>query len=58
MSKGNNFLKLFSSKKMVVKADLDVLLSMGLQEVDHEFAVQHLKKEFYPTYFTENPFFS
>jgi len=43
---------------MVVKADLDVLLSMGLQEVDHEFAMQHLKKEFYPSYFTENPFFS
>lgn len=42
---------------MVVNSELDVLIRLNLHKVDYEFASLHLDRNFYPSYFIDNPFF-
>ncbi|KAL4476459.1 hypothetical protein ABPG74_010192 [Tetrahymena malaccensis] len=58
MSRDQKNGKFFSQSKMVVHADLDVLLQMKMHQVDQQFASKYLNQEFISKYLVGNSFFS
>ncbi|KAL4464163.1 hypothetical protein ABPG72_008565 [Tetrahymena utriculariae] len=58
MSRDQKNGKFFSQSKMVVHADLDVLLQMKMHQVDQQFASKYLNQEFISKYLVGNSFFA
>ncbi|EAR88175.2 transcription factor e2f/dimerization partner (macronuclear) [Tetrahymena thermophila SB210] len=58
MSKDQKNGKFFSQSKMIVHADLDVLLQMKMHQVDQQFASKYLNQEFISKYLVGNSFFA